>query len=145
MDTSGCDPNDLLFKTSIYVTDFNDPLVRYFSPGEAQWERKDLAAYLTQMSSDEDHVIFLSIMDEGTRGLSAEEIDLLKTLTGGTDLSGRYRMSYLAVIDGQTVTEQKGYAYLTENGILSDGETNYTIVSGGFENGNTAWPEHRRL
>ena len=47
-------------------------------------------------------------------------------------------MSYLAVIDGQTVTEQKGYAYLTENGILSDGETNYTIVSGGFENGNTA-------
>ena len=138
VDTSGCDPNDLLFKTSIYVTDFNDPLVRYFSPGEAQWERKDLAAYLTQMSSDEDHVIFLSIMDEGTRGLSAEEIDLLKTLTGGTDLSGRYRMSYLAVIDGQTVTEQKGYAYLTENGILSDGETNYTIVSGGFENGNTA-------
>ena len=138
VDTSGCDPNDLLFKTSIFVTDFNDPLVRYFSPGEAQWKRKDLAAYLTQMSSDEDHVIFLSIMDEGTKGLSAEEIDVLKTLTGGTDLSGRFRMSYLAVIDGKTVTEQKGYDCLTESGVLSDGETNYTIVSGGYDNGNTA-------
>ena len=82
-----------------------------------------------------DVTVFIAVADEATSSLTATLFDDFRELGLQTDLRGRYRNSYYAVIAPDGVAEE-----ITPQGTVSHegmvGNTPYTIVSAGFQVGN---------
>ena len=103
----------------------------------------DIAQYLKVVLS-EDNSVFIAAVDEASRSLTDEQRACFKEL-GLDELSQlAYRDSYVAVIDGSTITEKRKDGEdtsdkkpITYSGTLIDDEK-FTVVSGGFNHGVTA-------
>lgn len=91
--------------------------------------------YLIGLSERKDATIFLSIRDEGTNALTGTIIEDLKSLGLCTDLRGKYRNSYYAVISPEGIAEELSVdRAVSQSG--SAGGVEYSITSAGFETGN---------
>lgn len=99
----------------------------------------DMSEYLQEIK-DDHYTIFIAAKDEATRGLSEEIKENLKYLGLETDLSGKYRWSYAAVISPENGVSES----LTENdpaslsGSIRNHNTFYIITSCGWTAGTTS-------
>ncbi len=81
--------------------------------------------------------IFISAKDEATGALTPVLLEDLRSLGIQTDLKGKYRYSYYAVISPDGVTEDlSSTETISRSGRVSG--LDYTIVSGGYTVGNTS-------
>ena len=98
------------------------------------------SAYLheyLQSLKGKDFTIFISAKDEAASALTPPLLQDLKELGIKTDLQGRLRSSYYAVITPAYVIEDIGsQTVLTFEGIV--GEKTYKITSAGYQVGNTS-------
>ena len=107
--------------------------------------------YLAALKARQDNgaVIFLAVKDEGTSALTPTLLDDLRRLGIRTDLSGKYRHSYCAVITPEACVEDLSADQpLTVSGVLpasTDGGSaasptpfEYTVASAGYNAGNYA-------
>jgi hypothetical protein len=99
----------------------------------------DMGEYL-RVISDDGYTVFIAARDDATQGLSDEIKEGLKSLGLQTDLSGKYRWSYAAVISpengvSESLTETKPASL---NGSIRNQYTLYTVTSCGWTAGNTS-------
>lgn len=93
----------------------------------------DYLAYL----KNERFSVFIAAKDEASSHFNTDIFSLMKNLGFSIDLAGKYRSSYLGVIDqGNVKIDEAANAKLTNNGFLADG-TAYSVMSAGYDNGNT--------
>lgn len=97
----------------------------------------DINKYLS-MLADTRYTIFISIKDEATENLTAEITQSLNNLGLKTDLTGKYRNSYFAIVSPNGIQEEISEAKLEAEGMLRNGLSNYSIVSAGYKCGNVS-------
>jgi hypothetical protein len=103
---------------------------------------KNMAAYLAAVSEGEnakDYSVYISIRDEATNSLTDELKEAFAKCGFITDFSGKYRHSFIGVINGGKVAHEQLASSAKEalafNGINKDGSA-YSIESAGNECGN---------
>lgn len=93
----------------------------------------DFSKYLSLLNYPNYMVIF-SVRDEASNRLDGSHVSLLKDLGLLQDMRGKYRWSYLAILDGgQVVTEQMGDAPLSAVEALEGKKIE--VISQGFQHG----------
>lgn len=97
----------------------------------------DIEEY-TQALQDSRYIIFISAKDDCTSNLKTIVSANLKDIGLQTELQGKYRCSYLAVVSDGNVVEQCGYIKLEKEGVVRDGLVRYEMVSAGSECGNVS-------
>lgn len=88
-----------------------------------------------QSLSRKDHIIFISVKDEGTGALTVTLLQDLQELGIKTDLNGKYRNSYYALITPEDTKEEIS----PDREVQSEGEAcgvRYSIASAGYLIGN---------
>lgn len=103
----------------------------------------DPAAYLRYLKKDpafSNVSILFAVKDDATKYLTEETVAAMEAFGMKTarETAGQSRISWLGVIEPGKVQEKAGYEKLTLEGTLQDGNTDFSIVSGGKDNGNTA-------
>lgn len=94
----------------------------------------NIEQYLAEIN-DPRYTVFITIRDEGTNALSENIMQGLRNLGIKTELIGKYRNSFYAVITSDGVYEQLGTEQLEFSGTLPGGKTTYSVVSAGFDCG----------
>ncbi len=95
----------------------------------------DIYQYLERLSQ-ENYAIFITTRDEPVTAINDEVMEALHNLGIQSELQGKYRCSFYAVISGSEVLENMAMEMISCEGVLSDGVTDYDIVSAGFDCGN---------
>lgn len=85
--------------------------------------------------NDPRYTVFMSIKDEGTNALTEGIKAKMRELGLKTDLTGKLRNSYYAVISADGIVEDVSDAKLETGGTIQKTGAEYTIVSAGFECG----------
>lgn len=124
-------------KNKYEVRDNKDSNVIEYLPDEVL-RRENLVEYLELLNGRKNCAVFLAIKDEGTAALTEEICIALQQLGIRTVLMEYFRNSFCAVVDNGIVTEEVAGKMLSKEGILSDGQTRYEIVSAGYDSGNMA-------
>ena len=91
--------------------------------------------YLTELARQKDITIFLAVKDDGSKALTPILLDDLKALGIQTDLSGKHRNSYYAVISPEGVAEEISADHAVSHSGTASGVT-YTVTSAGYSAGN---------
>lgn len=94
----------------------------------------DLEKYIEAVN-DPRYTVFMSIKDEGTNALTEGIKAKMRELGLKTDLTGKFRNSYYAVISADGIVEDVSDAKLETGGTIQETDAEYTIVSAGFECG----------
>lgn len=84
-----------------------------------------------QKISLQDHLVFISVKDEGTGALTTTLLEDLQKIGVKTDLNGKYRHSYYAVVSSGETKEEIS----SDREVRSEGEilgVRYSISSAGF-------------
>lgn len=97
----------------------------------------DINDYLKQLL-DGGYSIFISVKDEATSSLTDEVKINLGNLGLQTDLTGKYRNSYYAVISENEIQENISTEKLSLEGNIRSGLTSYSIISAGYDCGNVS-------
>lgn len=133
----------------ILQTTYNVPSV-----SDMQWESTDsyyqhllrnanfcyitsLEEYLTELAADDNYVALVSVMDDGFRFVSDEQIALFNKLGLYAPFKDLFRNSYAAVIDPQkgNVEQYSDTENITISGSILDSDGFYSITSGGYNSG----------
>lgn len=97
----------------------------------------DIVQYLDLMAERKgDYTVFLAVKDEASNALNLDILDRLQNLGLETDLTGKYRNSYYAVVSDGRAIEEIGTEKLAKTGSFRNGRCSYEIVSAGYECGN---------
>ena len=96
-----------------------------------------LLHYLDRINR-KDYSIFISVRDEASSALTDEVIHAVHALGFDFDLSEHYRSSYLAVKTPDEQFEILSNSYLSQTGSLRNNTVPYSIVSAGYDCGNTS-------
>ena len=110
-------------------------LVYYYDGDGNQLEAgsANMHAYLQSLIG-QDYMVFISIKDEGTYSLTTALLNDFRQLGIQTDLKGRYRNSFCAVVAPDGVQESiSSLEPVTLEGTI--GETQYSVASAGFDFG----------
>ena len=95
----------------------------------------DLNNYIEKLIKYKDkYIICISVRDEASSGLDTSEFDILKQLGLKQEIQGKFRYSYAAIINGQSVIEK-----LSKDAIqieLSYKDNKFTVYSAGMDAGN---------
>lgn len=94
----------------------------------------DMEKYIEAVN-DPRYTVFMSIKDEGTNALTEGIKAKMKELGLKTDLTGKSRKSYYAVISTDGIIEDLSDVRLETSGIIPETGAAYSIVSAGFECG----------
>lgn len=97
----------------------------------------DFIAY-TEAIQDGRYTVFFSAKEVFTAGLTPAVLSNLKSIGLQTDLWGLSGSSYLAVVSGETVTEQFGSTELCAEGTVRDGTVRYELLCAGSAAGNVS-------
>lgn len=97
----------------------------------------DIDTYLTALKEG-SYCIFIAAKDECTANLKDTTMQKLKELGLKTDLQGKYRYSYLAVITEQGIEEQIGEEKIQYSASIRNALVPFDIESAGFTCGNTS-------
>lgn len=96
----------------------------------------DVKEYLSALYEGRDrYCIFISVQDEASYGLNNDIIKEFRKFGLDMPLKDQYRASYLAVINGDYISEQIGYEKLTMTGTFDNDTVAYEIVSAGWNCG----------
>lgn len=97
--------------------------------------QKSISDFLNYIGGQSDYVVCIAVKDEASQSLTAEIVQDFCNMGLEFDLPGKYRWSYLAVIDnGQVIYENlsdKGIKYET---IIADSQI--SLLSAGYDLGN---------
>lgn len=93
----------------------------------------DFDQYLDAIN-DKNYTLFFSISDEGSKSIGEKEMEKLRLLGIRTDLRGKYRNSWYAIVDPiKGVTEELSPNLKIEHfGVFGDAEIKYYIASAGY-------------
>ena len=92
------------------------------------------------MLEKQNYTVLISAKDDATKNLNVYLRRHLARLGVQSDLEGKYRYSFIAVLEnGEAMYEDMGEMALAYQGTFSDG-TSYVIKSAGCDVGNTSSP-----
>lgn len=97
----------------------------------------DFDEYLDAIK-DPTYTVFMSIQDEGTAALTDTDLGKLKALGIQSDLRGKYRYSWYAVItpEGVTAEDMSPDQLISTDGYFGKDRTHFSIASAGLTAGN---------
>ncbi len=99
----------------------------------------DAEAYLDALIAAKDrYTVLIAAKDEASSSLNDALLSRLRQLGLSGSLAGSVRCSYIAVSEkGRALYEEAAYRQLQREDILDDGKLSFTVVSGGYDCGNT--------
>ncbi len=111
--------------------------VYYTLPDHGVWAADDLVSYVEQAQEMNDVALLISVKDEASNGLTDEMIQAMQSLGLQFDMKGRYRESYLAVVEnGDVLHEEASSGQISY--AFDIGQTSIAIMSAGYLCGNRA-------
>lgn len=130
------DPSILTNKMLYHVDDITNGQLKLSYAFQETGSLKDIYVFEDYLEALKncDYDVFISINDEGTRYMTDKRQILLSDLGVKTDLRGKNRMSYLAVIENGSVTaEECSEDTIEYSGTLTDTGVLYSVKSGGYK------------
>lgn len=115
-------------KFNIFETKFQD------RDNEVRIER-DIIKYL-ELINDSRYTIFMSVKDDGANVLTEDAKSEMLKLGLETDLTGKFRSSYYAVISNGEIIEDVGNIKLETKGTVLNTDVAYSVTSAGHDCGN---------
>lgn len=101
-------------------------------------KEESFVKYLEGINQDK-YTIFMAVKDEGTKALNEDCMRALRGLGLHENLIGELGTSYIAVIDGEVICEEKSLTdKLTTGGYNRDGSITYSVSSAGVDAGNAS-------
>ena len=91
----------------------------------------DLLTYLGLLDQDR-YSIFIAAKDDASSSLTQDVVDAMQSLGFTFDLMDHYRYSYVAIRNGDEITEILSEEEISVNGALRGGRVPYFVTSSGF-------------
>ena len=125
--------DSVFFDTHAFGNPHVETYTDEYGPSMAEGTLQRYLANLMALDK-ERYAVFLSVQDDASSKLGVVDRMLLRELGLKSDLRGRYRCSYAAVLHGAEVREELSMDHpVTLKGTV--GETPYTVISGGLSGG----------